>query len=307
MTKQHRINSGLFLILSFFGMILFTNNSVQAQTTEQLHQKSEVSNEWHAKGKAPKATLNPVTFAKRYAPPKSLSSLGDHFDWLFRYISWVTFAFFLIIIALLVYFCIAYRERDGHSAYYTTGTKEKKLLVLCDIFFFIILDVVLIYWSVVDTRRFMMSPPTGPEVVRVQVMPQQWVWNFRYPGQDDRFGTPDDIVTVNELWLPKGKMASFQIKSKDVIHGFMFPHARRQVDAIPGSVTRIWFDVNQNGDYEIACMHLCGTAHYKMKAFLKVVDGNHFENWKSEMSEWSQEVYDAENKLTHWGWNWGLN
>ena len=43
-----------------------------------------------------------------------------------------------------------------------------------------------------------------------------------------------------------------------------------------------------------------------MKAFMKVVEQNQFDNWSKEMSEWSEARFDPEDKATHWGWTWLL-
>lgn len=274
-----------------------------AQTQEQLHQSNPNfdKDQVHAKGVWP----NPEGF-KVFTGPEIISSDGAHFDWLFGYVTAGTFFYFILMILGVVWFTFAYREKRGSKAYYTDGHKEHKVTLFFDILFFVTLDVVLIYFSVVDTQKYFMEAPTGKDVVRVQVMPQQWMWNFRYTGNDGEFGTADDIVTTNEMWVPKGKTVSLQIKSKDVIHGFMVPEIRRQMDALPGTITRMWFEIIKTGDFEIACMHLCGTAHYKMKGFMKVVEADDFAAWSKEMSEWSEARYDPDDVATHWGWTWAM-
>jgi cytochrome c oxidase subunit 2 len=279
--------------------------SAWAQTKEQLHPSNPdfEKDRIHAKGVYP----SPDSFLETYAPPKALAKDSQYFDNLFAYVSWFTFFYFLLMLWGVLYFSIKYKEKKGlKGGYYTDGKKEKKYTLIIDILFFITLDCVLIYYSVVDTKKYFMNPPTGNDVVRIQVMPQQWVWNFRYAGNDGIFGTADDIVTTNEMWIPKGKMAYVQLKSKDVIHGFMVPEVRRQMDALPGAITKIWFEPIRTGDFEIACMHLCGTAHYKMKGFMKVVEPDEFEFWFREMSEWSEARFDPEDRATHWGWTWAM-
>ncbi|MEZ4815201.1 MAG: hypothetical protein R3A80_08370 [Bdellovibrionota bacterium] len=289
----------LFLL---FAIVTCTISSGWAQTQEQLHQSNPdfEKDHIHAKGIWP----SPKSFVDTYSGPDVISSDGAHFDWLFGYVTIGTFIYFMIMIIGVVYFTFAYREKRGAKALYTDGHKEHKVTLFFDVLFFLSLDLVLIYFSIVDTQKYFMAPPQGKEVIQVQVMPQQWLWNFRYAGNDEQFGTADDIVTVNEMWIPKGKTVSLQIKSKDVIHGFMVPEVRRQMDALPGTITRMWFEPIKTGDFEIACMHLCGTAHYKMKGFMKVVELEDFEAWSKEMSEWSEARYDPEDAATHWGWNW---
>jgi cytochrome c oxidase subunit II len=52
-------------------------------------------------------------------------------------------------------------------------------------------DMINVFWNYPD--------PKEEDVLRVQVMAQQWMWSFRYAGPDGEFGTPDDIVTINDL------------------------------------------------------------------------------------------------------------
>lgn len=293
---------GKFLQRFLFITFVFTSVGAFAQTVEQLHQSNPnfEKDHVHAQGIYPP----PKGLWNTYKTPESIATDGAHFDFLFNYISVGTFISFLLIMFGVFLFTIKYNEKRGVKAFYTDGHNEKKYTLIIDVVFFLLLDVVLIYFSIIDTSIYLTDPPNGPNVIQVQVMPQQWLWNFRYAGNDHRFGTADDIVTTNELWIPKGKMVSLQIKSKDVIHGFMVHEIRRQMDAIPGKVTRLWFTPTRTGDFEIACMHLCGTAHYKMKGFMKVVESGDFDSWSKEMSEWSEARFDAADTATHWGWTW---
>lgn len=303
--NRQKIITTLFLSLFLIGGSLPALS--RAQTVTSIHQidptgKSQV----HASG-----TDTPgQSFVERYAPPEIISSYGGQVEWLFRYTSWAAFLYFLVLAACLGIFSWKYRARDGHKAFYTHGyNKNEKMLTLgVDVMFFLTLDIVLIFFTFSHAKSFIWNLPSSndPQVVKVMVMPQQWVWNFRYAGNDGIFNTPDDIVTVNELVVPKGRKIYTQIMSRDVIHGFFIPNVRLQMDAIPGVVTRFWFDSSRTGDFEIACVHLCGTSHYKMKAFLKVLENDDYEAWSKERSDWAVAKYDPEDKLLQWGWNWGL-
>lgn len=288
------------------GGLLILSGGAFAMEKELLHKQSPLSSELQVHTTGRDTSVRADGLLDMYAPPKNISTEGAHFDAVFRYVSWGTAFYFALMVLGVFAFAYIYRERPGHKAFYTLGLNEKKFCLIFDIIFFISMDTYLIYHSVNDTKKYLMTVPQGPDVVKIEVMPQQWAWNFRYPGKDGVFNTPDDVVTLNEMWIPKGKQVSLQIKSKDVIHGFMVPNIRRQVDAMPGSVTRLWFDANENGDYEIACMHLCGTSHYKMKGFMKVVDETDYKAWVEELSEWSAARHDPNDKRTLWGWDWGL-
>lgn len=303
--NKHKIITTLFL--SFFLIGGSVSRLAHAQTTETIHQIDESGkSQVHAEGTDPENQ----SFFDRYAPPEVISSYGNDVEWLFRYTSWAAFVYFIVLAAALGFFSWKYRAREGHKAFYTHGYNkgEKSITLGLDVLFFLTLDIVLIFFTFSHAKSFLWKLPDSndPSVVKVMVMPQQWVWNFRYAGADGTFNTADDIVTVNELVVPKGRKIYTQIMSRDVIHGFFIPNVRLQMDAIPGVVTKFWFDANKTGDFEIVCAHLCGTSHYKMKAFLKVLENDEYEAWHQEHTTWATAKFDPEDKLLQWGWNWGL-
>ena len=51
----------------------------------------------------------------------------------------------------------------------------------------------------------------------------------------------------------------------DVQHSFFVPELRVKQDAVPGTVIPVWFETNDEGDYDLTCAELCGWGHYKMR------------------------------------------
>ena len=298
-----RLATGVFFCAALSGPLFAEDITNGGEAL--LHQQNfeNPSGQIHAYGK----DKSPQTsFSEKYASPENFTTFSKPLEDLFVYTSWTTFIFFVIMAGALGVFMVIYRQRPGHTAYYTHGTSSanKGVRTTLDLAVFISLDIVLMLASWRDPRNFIWNYPDGPEVVKIMVMPQQWAWNFKYPGIDGKFGTEDDIDTINDLRVPKGRPISLQIKSKDVIHGFFIPQVRMQIDAIPGVITKFWFDATKTGNYEIACYHHCGTAHYKMKAFLKVLEPNDYESWIQENSDWARAKFDPEDKFIQWGWRW---
>jgi cytochrome c oxidase subunit 2 len=295
-----------FGISSVLGLLILSSTLGWAQNKETIHQQDFTpGSQVHAQGKS--NDNDGLSFTQRYAHPKAISSYGERIDWLFQYTSWVTFIFFMIMAIALVYFIFAYRERPGHKAYYTHGLSKGNMWTTraLDAAVFVTLDLVLIFSSFVFSKDFLWKfPPKDKDPVRVQVMPQQWYWNFRYAGTDAKFGTPDDIVMNHLMRMPKDRPVVVEMKSRDVIHGFMIPAVRLQMDAIPGDVTKFWFDSNTAGDFELACYHLCGSAHYKMKGFVKVMEDSDFRKWEVDASKLAEAQYDPDDKQLQWGWPW---
>jgi len=288
-----------------------------SQTEEQVHNKAQDAKKAivHSQGYAPKDK----GFFELYGTPKLISSFADTIEWLFWWTSIVAGIFFAIVFFALLYFIIFNRAKPGQKAFYTKGKSkgEKITAKLLDLSIFLALDLVILGASFYGTGSpikidkfkdigFLWNMPKIEESIQVQVMPQQWAWNFKYPGKDNKFGTKDDIFTINQLVIPKDKKVLIQMKSRDVIHGFWIPNARIQMDALAGQVSQFWFDSNTTGNFEIVCAHLCGTSHYKMKAFLRVIEQEDWTAWMNENSEWALETYDEETASTYWGWDWGV-
>ena len=104
----------------------------------------------------------------------------------------------------------------------------------------------------------------------------------------------DDVVTLNQLYLPVNKPIIVKLRSKDVIHSFGVPEFRVKQDAIPGLTIPIWFvptvttaemrirTGNPEFQYEIACAQLCGLAHFRMRGFVTVQTADEFQKWMQD-------------------------
>ncbi len=133
--------------------------------------------------------------------------------------------------------------------------------------------------------------PTG--AFQVEVVSQQFQWNFHYAGKDNVFGrtdpsliddsalnfigldetdpsAKDDSVTT-ALAIPLNRPVELRLRSKDVIHSFWVPPLRFKQDLVPGMEIKVHFTATQVGKYELACAELCGQLHFKMKSYMLVL------------------------------------
>ena len=147
-------------------------------------------------------------------------------------------------------FSFLYYYKRHPRPYYTYGNKKSHVIVATAIgtAVFFGVDINITRMSNNDFLSIFSKSPTDDEnVERIEVLGQQWAWSFRYAGQDEKFNTDDDIVTLNHFRAPTGKKILFQITSKDVIHSFFLPNTRRKVDAIPGRITQMWVQFKETG------------------------------------------------------------
>lgn len=174
------------------------------------------------------------------------------------------------------------------------------------------LGIALPFW----VRNASALPEPGENPVTVRVVAQQFAWNIHYPGADGVFGATrpdlmddttnplgldyddphakDDIVTLNQLYLPLGRPAVVHLSSKDVIHSFGLPEFRVKQDAIPGMTATVSFTPTLTtadfqtitGDdartFEIVCSQLCGLGHFRMRGFVHVLAEDDFETWLAD-------------------------
>ena len=211
-----------------------------------------------------------------YGLPDQASTYASKIDALFNFILWMTGIVFFLVEGLLIIFLVKYRHKEGRKAFYTHGNNTLEItwtvipaLILC---FLAIFSNSL--WSEIR------SPEKFPkDAAAIEIHPRQFEWDITYPGPDGKFGTPDDISTINELYLAVGKPAKIKLEAQDVIHSFFVPEFRIRQDAVPGMPTAVWIQPTVAGDYEIACSQLCGLGHYRMKGNVHVVSQDSVDSW----------------------------
>jgi len=103
-------------------------------------------------------------------------------------------------------------------------------------------------------------PKSAPHV---EVIGQQWWWEFRYDVNHD--GKYDEVVTANELVIPAGEKVALRMVSRDVIHGFWAPELNGKRDVVPGHPTEFNIAADEPGTYYGQCTVMCGLSHANMR------------------------------------------
>ncbi len=251
-------------------------------------------------------------------PPKDVSLDGYRIDNVIQYTDTVITIYFSLVILTLIYFIFKYRARPGHKAVYDKGNTKKHVMatIAMGLLVFFSIDIVIESMSFKDLREAFWNFPKGENVVKIEVMPQQFAWNFRYAGADGIFATDDDVVPAqNQMHIPVDTPVLIQIAPFDVIHSFFIPNFRVKQDATPGMINAMWFQATETGNFEIACAELCGNGHYRMKGYLTVESQEAYEQWLSDNApleddeddwgdDWGDEDEDTQEIPEDWGWTW---
>jgi cytochrome c oxidase subunit 2 len=190
----------------------------------------------------------------------------------------------------LGYMVWKYRDTGNRSrATYTHGSNRLEV-VWTMVTAVIFVGLAVMGQSVWASLHFNRAPAGS---YQVEVVAQQFQWNFHYPGRDGVFGRTDpkliddsslnfigldeadpnarDDSVTSALAIPSGRPVELILRSKDVIHDFWVPQLRFKQDLVPGMAIRVHFTANQPGKYELACAELCGQLHFKMKSYMLVL------------------------------------
>jgi len=192
---------------------------------------------------------------------------------------------------------VVWKYRDSSSATRATYSHGNNRL---EVVWTVVTAVIFISLAIMGQRVWaalhLHAAPAGSYTV--EVVAQQFSWNFHYHGKDNVFGRTDpkliddsalnyvglddtdpnakDDSVVSTLVVPVNRPIELILKSKDVTHSFFVPQLRFKQDLVPGMAIPVHFTVTKIGKYELACAELCGMNHYKMKSYMLVLPENEF-------------------------------
>ena len=240
-----------------------------------------------------------------YGMPRDVSLDGHRVDALIHFTLVAITVIFVLVLAVMIWSFA--RHGRNHAATYTHGTRGSVLLVVGFIAFVALaVDGSLLVHTLHDMNHVFWNFASAeePGAIRVEVTGHQWAWAVRYPGPDGKFDTPDDVVLLNDVRVPVGAPVVVQLASNDVNHSFNLPNFRVKQDAVPGMITRLRFQGQVPGEYEIACAQHCGPNHYKMRGILTVLPPEQYREWLATAEQDARRAYDPDDRDAHWGWEW---
>lgn len=233
-----------------------------------------------------------------------IASNWDYIDHTLIITFWITGVVFSAVVLFMAYCVWRFRHREGVRAAYEPESRRLEwwLTVVTAVGVAAMLAPGLYVWA-----QFISVPKDATDV---EVVAQQWQWNFRLPGQDGKLGTssaklitadnplgvnPDDpngqddvIVEAADLHLPIGKPVKMVLRSIDVLHDFYVPEFRGKMDMIPGSITYFWFTPTRTGSFEVLCAELCGVGHAFMRGVVAVDSEEDYQAWLQQQSTFAQ-------------------
>lgn len=198
-----------------------------------------------------------------FMPPQS-STVAGQVDYVFDLVFWICTFFFVLIMAVMVYFVVKYRHRPGHVESRTSSHND-----VLEVTWSVIpaLLTVVIFVEGVNSYLNLRQPP--PDCYEIDVVGQKWKWTFIYPNG----------VVSDQLHVPVGRPVKLVMTSNDVLHSFYIPDFRVKMDVIHGRYTYLWFQADETGEHKVFCAEYCGKDHSHMGSLVTVQSPEDLEAW----------------------------
>ncbi|MCH5372960.1 MAG: cytochrome c oxidase subunit II [Planctomycetes bacterium] len=211
--------------------------------------------------------------------PTRGSAAAESVDDVFYFILWICVVFFAIIVGVMTYFVLRYRQRPGVDAVKTathSNSLENTRTVIPTIL--VGVNFYWVFYGYMDMRQ----PPDNAYEIRV--VAKKWNWSFIYPNGN----------IENNLHVPIDRPVQLVMSSEDVIHSLFIPAFRLKMDVVPGRYNKIWFKAREVGEYQLFCAEYCGQQHSQMLAKVSVHPSGEFESWLADAANFLERVTPEE-------------
>jgi cytochrome c oxidase subunit 2 len=191
-----------------------------------------------------------------FAPVRPESPNAHHITTAYYVVLGFTGAIFILVEGLLVAFIVKYRSRGRPRTVEGAQVHGHSRLELI----WTVVPVLIL--AVIATVVFIELPgisdaPAASNPLRITVEGHQYYWQFDYP---------NGARTINDLYVPTGRVVDLEVVSSDVIHSWWIPALGGKIQAIPGVTNHTWFKAEAPGSYVGQCAELCGLYHEAMSS-----------------------------------------
>jgi cytochrome c oxidase subunit II len=261
--------------------------------------------------------LAPAASAGWFLPQSDGSPNAAGIRTLYILIALIALVIFIGVEGLLIYSLVRYRARKGAVAAQIHGNTQLEIgwtvgaaaiLIFLTVFTFVLLDDIknpapsqidaqgnpVATGAPLYASTDQPAPPRGSASLNIDVIGQQYSWNFKYQEIGDK-----TVYAYNDLYVPVGMTVTLDIKSVDVVHSWWIPALGGKMDAVPGYTNKSWFriplDALGEGEdrvvYAGQCAELCGRNHADM---LARVIGLPYDEWKAWYDRKATELSESE-------------
>ena len=186
-------------------------------------------------------------------------------DNLYFFILAVTAFFALLVVVLVLYFAVKYRDDTGLKVG-APITGSIPLEIGWSLVPFFVAMAIFVWATVVFFQ--VVRPPD--QTLELYATGKRWMWRIQHvTGHRE----------INQMHVPVGRPIKVTFTSEDVLHSLFIPAFRVKADAIPGRYSSVWFTPTRAGEYHLFCAEYCGTQHSGMIGRVVVMEPNEYQAW----------------------------
>lgn len=201
--------------------------------------------------------------------PVQAAEQAERVDSLMWFVVWASVVIFTLVTVVLLYSAWRFRAAPGDESDGPPVHGNTKLEIVWTLVPTVLLAVMAIWAYLVLSD----NEALAQDRLVVDVTAQQFAWDFAYPGGQ---------VGSGDLRVPVGRQVELRMRSRDVIHNFYVVEFRVKQDVVPGITTRVVFDPNRTGTYQVICAELCGVGHAVMRTRVVVMEPDDYEAWLAD-------------------------
>ncbi len=131
--------------------------------------------------------------------------------------------------------------------------------------------------------------------ITVKSIGHQWYWSYEYSDfininfksyikESNKISDFRLLDVNNRVILPFNTQIRNLIRSSDVIHSWTIPSLALKVDAVPGRLNQISFNINRPGLFYGQCSEICGENHSFIPIVIEATKLKNFSNWIIKVS-----------------------
>lgn len=234
----------------------------------------------------------PMPWQTTFQP--AATGIMEMITWFEHYTLWFIIPITLLVLVLLAYCIIRFRESANPTPSRTSHNTAIEVI-------WTIGPVVILLFLAVPSFQLLTAQytPTEEPSLTIKATGNQWNWDYEYQveqplsfnsamltdadraaaGKEDKAVYPRLLAVDNEVVVPINATVRVLVTASDVIHAFAMPAFGVKVDAVPGRINETWFKAEKEGLYYGQCSELCGKDHAFMPIAIRVVSDEQYNTW----------------------------
>ena len=194
----------------------------------------------------------------------------------------------ILIVSIVIYIIVVLTKNKFNIINYPRRQKIEILWTISPVFILLII-------AIPSLKILYMSDDLVNPSITIKSIGHQWYWSYEYsdfknisfdsylkPNKNER--TFNLLDVDNRILLPFNTQIRNIISSADVIHSWTIPSLSLKLDAVPGRLNQISFNISRPGLFFGQCSEICGENHSFIPISIQSTRLKAFSSWLTNFS-----------------------